>query len=79
MIYQVKMVKHFEDYRKFYTTMDLKTKAVASQFAYKLSEATGMKWRLLDRIGKKYKFETKIITNRKKRRQMMDKTIEIEI
>ena len=79
MIHEVKMEKHFADYRKFYTTIDLGSKKVAAEFAAKLSEKTGMKWRVLDRVGKKFKFETKVITDRKKRRRMMDKIIEIEI
>ena len=76
---EVIMEKHGLDYRKFYTKIPLKSKKVAADVARKLSKQTGMKWRCFSKSGDKYKFETMIILNRKKRRQMKDKIIEIEI
>ena len=77
---EVKMEKHGLDYRKFYTKIELKSKNVAQDVARKLSEQTGMKWRCFSKSGNnRYKFETMIITNRNKRREMMGQTITIEI
>ena len=76
---EVKMEKHGLDYRKFFTKIELSSKKVAQDVARKLSEQTGMKWRCFSKTGSKFKFETMIITNRKKRREMMGQTIDIEI
>ena len=76
---EIKMEKHGLDYRKFYTKIELKSKNVAQDVARKLSKETGMKWRCFSKSGSRYKFETMIITNRKKRREMMGQTISIEI
>jgi len=73
------MEKHELDYRKFYTKIELKSKKVAQDVARKLSEQTGMKWRCFSKSNNRYKFETMIIKNRKKRREMMGQTISIEI
>ena len=76
---EIKMEKHGLDYRKFYTKIELKSKNVAQDVARKLSKETGMKWRCFSKSGSKFKFETMIITNRKKRREMMGQTISVEI
>lgn len=77
---KVEVKKHGLDYRKFYTKLQLDSKTVASKVAKSLSEITGMKWKCIGKSGQNnFKFETMIIMNRKKRREMMGKTIEIEI
>lgn len=77
---KVEVKKHGLDYRKFYTKLQLDSKIVASKVAKSLSEITGMKWKCIGKSGQNnFKFETMIIMNRKKRREMMGKTIEIEI
>ena len=73
------MEKNGLDYRKFYTKIELQSKKMAKDVARKLSEQTGMKWRCFSKTGSQYKFETMIITNRKKRREMMGQIISIEI
>ena len=74
------MEKHGLDYRKFYTKLELSSKKQAADVARKLSKQTGMKWRCFSKsTNGQYKFETMIITNRKKRRELKDKIIEIEI
>ena len=73
------MEKHFLDYRKFYTKLQLSNKKDAITVARKLSEQTKMKWRCASNSRDTYKFETMIVTNRKKRREMMGQTINIEI
>lgn len=77
---KVEVKKHGLDYRKFYTKLQLDSKIVASKVAKSLSEITGMKWKCIGKSGQNnFKFETMIITNKKKRRKMLGKIIEIEI
>ena len=77
---KVEMTKHSLDYRKFYAVIPLESKKVTGEIARKLSETTGMKWRPCGRSGhtNNFQFETMIITNRKKRREMKGQIIEIE-
>jgi len=54
------MEKHFLDYRKFYTKLQLSNKKDAITVARKLSEQTKMKWRCASNSRDTYKFETMI-------------------